>query len=117
MPGTFVSRVAAGAVISAALATGSLSLTAAAASACPNPNCIRGVPPAAAATLECTDPKCLSGTQPAVAPWPGSRLTGRTGYGGPSARAAGGVSTAAAPAGASGAAINRISGLSYQGLG
>jgi hypothetical protein len=65
---TYVSRVASGAVISAALTVGSLGLTAAAASGCPNPNCIRGVPPVAAPAMECTDPRCVSGTQPARAP-------------------------------------------------
>ena len=64
---TYASRVAAGAVISAALTAGSLGLTAAAASACPNPNCVRGVPPVAASAMECTDPRCVSGTQPATA--------------------------------------------------
>jgi len=95
---TYASRVAAGAVMSAALTAGSLGLTAAAASACPNPNCVRGVPPVAASAMECTDPKCVSGTPPAAAPRPGSRATGRTGHGGLGARAAGGVSTAAASA-------------------
>jgi len=95
MSRTYVSRVAAGAVISAALAAGSLSLAAPAAGACTTPDCIRGVPPAATAALECTDPKCVSGTQPATARPPGSR-TGRTGHGRPPARAAGRVSTAPA---------------------
>ena len=82
---TVVSRVAARAVIAAALAAGSLSLTVTAAGACTGPaacgggpspvtasltcttpDCIRGVPPAAAA-MECTDPRCVSGTQPAAA--------------------------------------------------
>ena len=94
---TYAGRMAAGAVISAALTAGSLGLTAAAASSCPNPNCVRGVPPVAQA-MECSEPKCLSGTDPAAAPRPGSRFTGRTGHGGPGARAAGGVSTAAASA-------------------
>ena len=94
---TYASRVAAGAVISAALTAGSLGLTAAAASSCPNPNCVRGVPPVAQA-MECSEPKCLSGTDPAAAPRPGSRFTGRTGHGGPGARAAGGAGTAASAA-------------------
>ena len=117
---THVSWVAAGAVISAALTAGSLSLTATAASACtgsPNcgggpppaaapasactdPNCVKGVPPVAASAMECTDPKCVSGTPPATAPRLGSRVTGRTGHAGPPARAAGGVSTAASVASA-----------------
>ena len=95
---TYASRVAAGAVISAALTAGSLGLTAAAASGCPNPNCIRGVPPVAASALECSEPKCLSGTDPAAAPRPGSRFTGRAGLGGPGARAAGGAGTATSAA-------------------
>lgn len=112
---TYVSRLAARAVISAALTAGSLSLTAtaasacsgspacnggpppaaASASACTEPACVRGVPPVAASTMECADTGCHSGTQPAMASWPGSRLTGRTGHGRPPAQAAGGVSTAA----------------------
>jgi hypothetical protein len=93
---THVSRVTAGAVISAALAVGSLSLTATAASTCTTPDCIRGVPPAAAAAaLECSDPSCLSGTRPAAAP-PGSRLAGRAGHGGPSASAHADTATASA---------------------
>jgi len=112
---TYVSRVAAGAVISAALTAGSLGLTATAAGACTGspacavapppaaapadgcttPDCIRGVPPLAASAMECTDPRCVSGTQPAAAPRPGSRVTGRAGHGRPPARAASGVSTAA----------------------
>jgi len=65
---TYASRVAAGAVIAVALTAGSLGLTATAASACPNPKCLGGVPPVAAASaMECTDPKCISGTQPAQA--------------------------------------------------
>ena len=126
---TYVSRLAAGAVISAALTAGSLSLTATAASACSGspkcnggpppaavpasactePPCVKGVPPVAASAMECTDPRCVSGTPPATAPRPGSRVTGRTGHAGPPARAAGGVSTAAsvAPAHAgTSAAIN-----------
>jgi len=92
---TYVGRVTAGAVISAALAAGSLSLTAAAASTCTTPDCIRGVPPAAAAAaLECSDPSCLSGTRPAAPP--GSRLAGRAGHGGPSAPARAGTAAASA---------------------
>jgi hypothetical protein len=97
---TYASRVAAGAVISATLTAGSLGLTAAAASFCPNPQCVRGVPPVAASAMSCPDPKCISGTPPAAAARPGSRVTRRTGHGGPGARAAGGVSTAAASAAA-----------------
>ena len=100
MPGTYVSRAAARAVISAALAAGSLSLAAAAPGACTTPGCVSGVSPAAAAALECTDPTCVSGTPPAPAPWPGSRVTGRAGHGRPLARAAGGISTAAGAASA-----------------
>jgi hypothetical protein len=69
---TYASRMAAGAVISAALTGGSLGLTTTAASACPNPNCVRGVPPVAARAMECSEPKCLSGTRPAAAPRPGA---------------------------------------------
>ena len=72
---TFAGRVAAGAVISAALTIGSLSLTATAASAasgCTDPNCIRGVPPMATAAMECTNPRCISGSPPAAAPRPGA---------------------------------------------
>jgi len=87
--------VAAGVVISAALAVGSLGMTPTAASACPNPNCLRGVPPVAASAMECSEPTCLSGTRPAAAPRPGIRVTRWTGHGGPPARAAAGVSTAA----------------------
>jgi len=84
---TYARRVAAAAVLSAALTAGSLGLTATAASACSGsprcnggpppaaaatmgcttPECIRGVPPVAAPAMECTDPRCVSGTQPAVA--------------------------------------------------
>ena len=63
---TYVSRVAAGAVISAAVTAGSLGLTVAAAAGCTTPDCVRGVPPVAASAMECTDPKCVSGTQPTV---------------------------------------------------
>jgi len=95
MPVNIVSRVAARAVISAALAAGSLSLTATAAGACASsacgagplpvsapracttPDCIKGVPPAAA-VMECTDPKCISGTQPTAAPRPRGRPAGQT---------------------------------------
>jgi len=75
-----------GALLSAVLTVGSLSLAATPASACggppacnggpppvtaaiscPTPDCIRGIPPLAGVSfLECTDPKCLSGTQPAA---------------------------------------------------
>jgi hypothetical protein len=65
---TYASRVAAGAVISAALTAGSLGLTATAASACTNPNCVSGTPPVAVAAMECTNPKCLSGIPPVTAP-------------------------------------------------
>jgi len=34
---------------------------------CTDPDCTRGVPPAAATAMECTDPRCVSGTQPAAA--------------------------------------------------
>jgi len=95
MPRTYVSRVVASAVLSAALAVGSLSLTTPAAGACTDPDCTRGVPPAAATALACSEPSCLSGTRPAAATWPGSRRAGQAGHGGPPARAAGGVSTAA----------------------
>lgn len=111
MPVTVASRVAARAVISAALAAGSLSLTVTAAGACTGPaacgggpppatasltcttpDCIRGVPPAAAA-MECTDPKCVSGTPPAAALRPGSRPAGQAGHGSPPARTADEAST------------------------
>ena len=115
-----VSRVAAGAVISAAVTVGSLGLTAtaagactgspecsggpppaaAAAGACADPDCVRGVPPVAASAVECTDPRCVSGTPPATAPRPGSGVTGSAGHGGPPGRVAGGVSTAASAASA-----------------
>jgi len=98
MPRTYVGRAAASAVISAALAVGSLSLATPAAGACTDPDCTRGVPPAAASALACSEPSCLSGTRPAAAPWPGSRRTGQAGHGGQLARAAGGVSTAVPPA-------------------
>jgi len=88
MPVNIVSRVAARAVIPAALAAGSLSLAATAAGACASsaacggapppvvasracttPDCIRGVPPAAAPTaMKCTDPRCVSGTPGRTAP-------------------------------------------------
>jgi len=66
---THIRRVAAGAMISAALTVGSLGLTATTASAraCPDANCVKGVPPAAAVSLHCSDPSCLSGTRPAAA--------------------------------------------------
>jgi hypothetical protein len=125
MPKTYASRIA-GAVISAALTVGSLSLTATAAGACtgsagcggaplpavacPNPDWVKGVPPVPASAQECTDPKCLSGTQPAAVPWPGGRVTGRIGHGGRPARTADRVSMAAsvasAHAGTSAASIN-----------
>ena len=70
------------------------------AGACTDPDCTRGVPPAAATALACSEPSCLSGTRPAAAPWPGSRRAGQAGHGGPPARAVGGVSTAAPPASA-----------------
>jgi len=89
MPVNIVSRVAARAVIPAALAAGSLSLAATAAGACASsaacgggpfpvaapracttPDCIKGVPPAAA-VMGCTDPRCVRGTQPTAVPWPG----------------------------------------------
>ena len=95
---THVSRLAAGAVISAAFTVGSLGLAATAAGACTTPDCIRGVPPVAASAMECSEPRCLSGTDPAEAPRPGSQVTRRTGYPGPPARAAGGASTAVAAA-------------------
>jgi hypothetical protein len=94
MPMTIVSRVAARAMIPAALAAGSLSLAATAAGACTGPacgggpppvaapltcttpDCIRGVPPAAAA-MECTDPRCVSSTPPAAA------IGGDVRFGGP----------------------------------
>src|SRR5262245_57909353 len=94
---TYAGRMAAGAVISAALTAGSLGLTATAAGACTTPDCLRGVPAAAPAT-GCSEPSCLSGTRPAAAPRPGSLVTGRTGHGGPGARAAGGAGTAASAA-------------------
>jgi hypothetical protein len=79
---TYASRVAAGAVISAALTAGSLGLIPAAASACPNSNCLRGVPPVAASAMECSEPRCLSGTDPAAVPRPGSLVAGQTGHAG-----------------------------------
>jgi hypothetical protein len=114
MPNACISRVAAGAMISASLTVGSLTLTATAASACtasPNcgggpppaaaparartgPDCIKGAPPAAVSALEGTDPRCISGTQPAAARWPGNLVAGRAGQGGPASRTAGQVSTA-----------------------
>jgi hypothetical protein len=114
MPNACISRVAAGAMISAALTVGSLTLTAMAASACTaspdcgggpppagaparvctSPDCIKGVPPAAVSVLECTDPRCISGTQPAAARWPGNLVAGRPGQGRPPPRTAGQVSTA-----------------------
>jgi hypothetical protein len=105
---THASRVAAGALISAALMAGLPSLTATAAGACAGPGCIKGVPPAAAAALPCSEPSCLSGTRPALASWPRSRLTGRTGHGIAPARAAGGVSTVAPEAAAQGGTGNAI---------
>src|SRR5215831_18986153 len=115
---TYVWRVAAGAAFSAALTAGSLGLTATAADACTGspdcnggpppaaapayscttPDCTRGVPPVPASVMECTDPRCVSGTQPAAASR--GRVAGRAGHGGPPARAAGGVSTAASAASA-----------------
>ena len=80
MPRTYVGRAAASAVISATLAVGSLSLATPAAGACADPDCTRGVPPAAASALACSEPSCLSGTRPAAAPWPGSRRTGQAGH-------------------------------------
>jgi len=96
---TYARRVAAGAVVSAALTAGSLGLTAAAA-ARTTADRAGGVPPMAASVLECSDPRCLSGTDPAAAPRPGSGVTGRAGHGGLPARAAGGVRTAASVASA-----------------
>ena len=62
----YVCRVAAGAVFSAAVAVGSLGLTAAAASACTGAAACAGGPrPAAAAT--CTDPDCTRGVPPVAA--------------------------------------------------
>lgn len=105
MPVTVARRVAARAVISAALAAGSLSLAVTAAGACTGPaacgggpppvtapltcttpDCIRGVPPAAAA-MECTDPRCVSGT-------PSARTAGGVSAPGPSASAHAGPATA-----------------------
>ena len=63
MPMTIVSRVAARAVISAALAAGSLSLTATAAGACTGSACGGGQPPVAA-PLTCTTPDCTRGVLP-----------------------------------------------------
>jgi hypothetical protein len=54
---------------------------------CPDPDCVRGVPPVAVSAMECTDPRCVSGTQPATAPRPRSRVNGRTGHGEPPAAA------------------------------
>jgi hypothetical protein len=118
MPDAWISRVATGALISAALAVGSLSLTATAASACTasrhcgggpppaaaparactSPNCIKVVPPAAVSALECTDPRCISGTQPAAARWPGNLVAERPGQGRPTSRTADQVSTATSAA-------------------
>jgi hypothetical protein len=64
---TYASRMAAGAVISAALTAGSLGLTATAASACTDPKCLNGIPPGAASAMECTNPKCLNGIPPVAA--------------------------------------------------
>src|SRR5262249_2222343 len=75
MPRIFISRVVTGAVFSAVLAGGSLSLAATTASAtCWNATC-RGAPPPAAgpSLLQCSDPTCLSGTRPAAAPRPVAR--------------------------------------------
>ena len=114
MPNACISRVAAGAMISAALTVGSLTLTgteasactasahcsggpppaAAPARACTSPDCIKGVPPAAVSALECTDPRCVSGTQPAAARWAGKLAAGRAGQGRPPSRTASQVSTA-----------------------
>jgi hypothetical protein len=60
---------------------------AASAMECTDPRCVSGTQPTAASAMECTDPRCVSGTQPAAAPPPGSRVTGRTGHGGPLAAA------------------------------
>jgi len=62
----YARRVAAGAVISAALTAGSLGLTASAME-CTDPKCVSGTPPVQAALTSCPDPKCISGTPPAVA--------------------------------------------------
>jgi hypothetical protein len=97
---TYARRVAAGAVVSAALTAGSLGLTAAAAAAGTTADRAGGLPPVAASALECSEPRCLSGTDPAAAPRPGSGVTGRAGHGGVPARAAGGVRTAASVASA-----------------
>ena len=104
---THVSRVAAGAALSAALTADSLSLTATAASACTgSPNCGGGPPPAAApaptpiVSRACRPWPCPPWSAPirsasaarrqAAVPRPGSRVTGRGGHAGP-ARAVGGV--------------------------
>ena len=93
MPKIYLSRLMAGAVLSAVLTVGSLSLAAtpasvgggppkwnggpppvAAPASCPTPDCIRGVPPVTrVSALECSEPRCLPGTTPAAAPWPGAR--------------------------------------------
>jgi hypothetical protein len=93
MPKICISRVTAGAVLSAVLTVGSLSLAATAASACTGsphcdggpppaaapaacttPDCLKGVPPVTRVSfLECSEPKCLSGTDPAAARWPAAR--------------------------------------------
>jgi len=95
---TYASRMAAGAVISAALTAGSLGLTATAASACPNPHCLRGVPPVAARAMECSEPKCLSGTRPAAVPRPGAAAlaAGAAGLVGGAAGLVGGAGTSTA---------------------
>jgi len=83
VPKIYLSRLMAGAVLSAVLTVGSLSLAAtpasvgggppkwnggpppvAAPASCPTPDCIRGVPPAAAAPQSCSDPKCVNGVPP-----------------------------------------------------
>ena len=72
-----------------------------------DPGCAVHSGPTAASAMECTDPRCVSGTQPAAASR--GRVAGRAGHGGPPARAAGGVSTAASAASAlpgTGTAIN-----------
>jgi hypothetical protein len=97
---TYARRVAAGAVVSAALTAGSLGLTATTAAAGTTTDRAGGAPPVAASALECSEPKCLSGTDPAAAPRPPSAVTGRAGHGGPPTRAAGGVRTAASVASA-----------------
>ena len=76
MPKIYFSRVMAGAVLSAVLTVGSLSLAAtpASASAGGGPPKWNGGPPPVAAPASCPTPDCVRGVPPAAAaPWPGAR--------------------------------------------